>query len=49
MGDKTLAARSEFWEKRLKTGNTDGIVGGLDELQGLLEVTIVSLEAWVSG
>jgi signal transduction histidine kinase/CheY-like chemotaxis protein/HPt (histidine-containing phosphotransfer) domain-containing protein/streptogramin lyase len=48
VGARILAARSEFWEKRLSTGDTGDIDGGLDELQGLLEAVCASLEAWES-
>ncbi|MDA0336105.1 MAG: ATP-binding protein, partial [bacterium] len=37
VGATKLAARAEFWEQRLKSGNMTDIDTGLDELQGLLE------------
>jgi HPt (histidine-containing phosphotransfer) domain-containing protein len=41
VGAQLLAARAEFWEQRLKSGDTDGIETGLDELQCLLEQALV--------
>jgi signal transduction histidine kinase/DNA-binding NarL/FixJ family response regulator/ligand-binding sensor domain-containing protein len=46
VGARRLAARAEFWEERLKSGDTSDIEAGLDELQQLLEQASQALQAW---
>ena len=48
VGGQRLADRAEFWEQRLKDGDTTDIEAGLDELRDLIQQTTAALQVWES-